>query len=211
MDELVKRVLNKMNAQEASRPLSELDAEEAAKPADALLGVGTFRDSGRKTGNLGEMLDSAVGVPARIGISEAQKGNWWNAIPAMAARVGTDPVNAPTGVDIASEATSNPYLGAGLATAVDLAQLPTGGVLPGVVGKVETSQNALKLAVQEALKSKKLEKFSPKIQQAYAELVAGGSPAVEGVSDSSMKLLELLKARGDFKPSAGFKITGKGQ
>lgn len=106
---------------------------------DSLYGTPRFRDSGRKASGMGEALDGMLGVPVRKGISELQDGNFsLDALKKTIASIGTDPKNAPTGVDIASRATDNPYLGAGIATAVDLASLPLpGGAMPGAAGKVK--------------------------------------------------------------------------
>lgn len=102
----------------------------------AALGQGKFRDSGRTSEGYGEAIDSVIGAPARRAIAEMQAGNFnkqglMNTLQA----IGSDPRNQPTGFDIASKVTDNPYLGAGLATMVDLgAQLP---VPVGAVGKVD--------------------------------------------------------------------------
>ena len=107
------------------------------------LGQGKFRDTGRESSGVGESLDSMAGAPVRQAIKEAQEGNFdRDAAMRVLARFGADPKNAPTGVDIASKVTSNPYIGAGLATAVDVgAQLPL-PVRPGVVGAVKKTKAA---------------------------------------------------------------------
>lgn len=103
-----------------------------------LEGRGKFRGSDRYASNLGESLDSVFGAPARTSIDRLQEGNIKAALVDAMAQVGRDPEEAPTGVDIASKVTDNPYLGAGLATAVDLgAQVPM-PFSPGVVGKVKS-------------------------------------------------------------------------
>ena len=99
-----------------------------------LEGRGKFRGSDRYASNLGEGLDSVFGAPARVSIDRLQEGNIKAALVDAMAQVGRDPKEAPTGVDIASKVTDNPYLGAGLATAVDVAGLP----IPVPVGTVGT-------------------------------------------------------------------------
>lgn len=105
-----------------------------------------FADSGRQ-GSLSEQLDAAVAAPARVGINELQKGNW-NAgtVKKVLQAIGKDPQNAPTSLDIAEETgVENPYVGAGIATAADIANhllTPSPGI-KGTVAKVaKTAQNA---------------------------------------------------------------------
>lgn len=160
MDSLVQRVLQKMthaDAQDTDDSLANLNVEEASKPDPMLVGKATFRDTGRETGNLGEMFDSALGAPARAGIEQLQHGRLVDALRATASQIGKDPNTAPTGVDIALNATKNPYLGAGIATAVDLgAQLPiaelaaAGKALPGVIGSLR-KENTAKSAAEKIL------------------------------------------------------------
>lgn len=108
-------------------------AETESHPyLDALWGEGKFRDSGRKSSGYAEALDSILGAPARQAIHELQEGNVDNfALERVLGRIGSDPKNSPDSVDIAMKATDNPYLGAALATAVDVgAQIPA-NFIPG--------------------------------------------------------------------------------
>lgn len=104
------------------------------------LGQGKFRDTGRASSGYGESIDSLIGAPARMGISELQDGNIKQALLKTMAQIGKDPEQAPTGVDIAMKATDNPYLGTALATAVDVgAQLPmpVGAGVQGIIKKLD--------------------------------------------------------------------------
>ncbi len=122
---------------------------------DLFFGRGRFKDTGRQSSGYGEALDSVLGAPARLGVSELQNGNFnldtagkvWN-------QIGKDPQTAPTGYDVASKVTDNPYLGTALATAVDAgAQLPVGmlgkaGKLTGLVGKLEDISPGAKALIE---------------------------------------------------------------
>ncbi len=152
-----------------NKSFSDMSDEEKSKFFDSmaikdkLLGMGTFRGSDRKSSGFGEAIDSAIGAPARLGISELQKGNFnLDTVKKVIGQIGRDPKEAPTGYDIASKATDNPYLGTALATAVDAgAQLPVGElaaagkVLPGLVGKVKDVGKASETAkaIIEAIKT----------------------------------------------------------
>ncbi len=116
-----------------------------------LYGQGKFKDTGRPSSGYAESLDSYLGAPARQAVSEAQQGNFnMTGVHHVLDRVGGDPRLAPTGYDIASKAMdsagwTNPYLGAGLATAVDFgAQVPIPGMQMGIAGKVEEANAAAK-------------------------------------------------------------------
>ncbi len=118
-----------------------------------LFGTSNFRDTGRKSSGPGEAIDSVIGAPARVGVNELQNGNLnLETLKKMYNQIGADPRTAPTGYDIASKVTDNPYLGTALATAVDFgAQLPVGelaaaGKLPGIVGEIKGVKNAGKIA-----------------------------------------------------------------
>lgn len=92
---------------------------------------GSYRDTGETASNPGEYLDSVLGAPVRTAISEYQHDSpIKEALYKTLSSFGKDPKKAPTGVDIASDAgIQNPYLGAGVATAVDLgAQIPVGTI-----------------------------------------------------------------------------------
>ncbi len=149
-----------------------------ADNGDLYSGTGPFKNTGRKSSGYAETMDSLVGVPARTAIAEAQKGNinsddvtYLAALMSNHGRVdlakrifngdfnpqfltkvwnsiGSDPQTAPTGFDVASKVTDNPYAGAGLATIIDLAQIPTGGatVLPGALGEVKGVKHAGNIA-----------------------------------------------------------------
>ncbi len=112
---------------------------------------GKFSDTGREA-NMGEKIDSFLGVPVRTAMSEMQKGNFnTDMLKKTAGSFGTDPKTAPSGADLTEAmGVENPYLGAGIATALDLgAQIPVGGlmakagVLPGVVGRLAKFEGAV--------------------------------------------------------------------
>ncbi len=129
-------------------PLNKEQFDNLLKQSDAgdqMLGIGRFRDTGRKSSGYPEAVDSLIGAPARQGISELQNGNFdIEALKRVVKRIGADPRGAPTGYDIASKVTDNPYLGAGLATAVDVgAQLPTPWLKFGVAGKVISESDGI--------------------------------------------------------------------
>lgn len=115
---------------------------EAQNPhvVDDLVGTGVRRD-GSRSANAGEAMDSYVGAPVRTAISQAQDGNFnMDGAKAVFNSIGADPKKAPTGVDIASKVTNNPYVGTAIATAADLAQLPVPGMgvgVPGVINKLD--------------------------------------------------------------------------
>lgn len=145
-----------------------------------LLGKRMFPDTGRIAGSAGETADSYLGAPARQAVSELQDGNVnLDALRRVWGRVGQDPRNAPTGVDIASKATSNPYLGAALATATDVgAQVPVGllgkatGLIPGVSGILKGVKEAGNVAdASELFKARGEAPPSPdtKIAQMYGQ------------------------------------------
>ncbi len=116
----------------------------------SLTGQGAYRDTGRNSSGPGEIVDSYIGGPVRQAISDAQDGNI--SLNAIKARIGADPKAAPSGYDIASKVTDNPYLGTAMATAVDVgSQLPAGllpeGLLPaGVMGEIKGVKDAGNIA-----------------------------------------------------------------
>jgi hypothetical protein len=130
--------------------------EQSAKEAQFMdMLNGRFRDSGRVADSPGEYLDSVVGAPARTGIDEMQKGHFdLDALKKTLTSVGSDPKNAPTGVDLAyNTGIRNPYLGAAAATALDLgAQVPVGEIaslgkaMPGIMGKISDVAPALDMS-----------------------------------------------------------------
>jgi hypothetical protein len=146
--------------------LQQLVAKQNEQMRGTLNGV--FRDTGRVADNPGEYLDAVLGVPARTAVSEMQKGNFnLDMLKKSLGSIGTDPRNAPTGAQIA-EATGveNPYLGAALATAVDVgAQVPGVGALgkvgavPGVVGKIAKVEGGLDDVAKAAPKFESLKKM----------------------------------------------------
>lgn len=88
---------------------------------------GRFNDTGRTASSPGEYLDSIAGAPVRKGLDELAQGKGIvTAAKGGLSSVAADPKNAPTGYDVASHmGVENPYLGAALATAIDVgAQLP---------------------------------------------------------------------------------------
>lgn len=146
-----------------------------------------FSDTGRE-GNFGEKIDSFLGVPVRTAMSEMQKGNFdLDMLKKTANSFGSDPKTAPSGADLTEAmGVENPYLGAGISTALDLgAQIPVGGlmakagVLPGVVGRLAKFEGA---ADDIAKLTPQMEKFM-KMKQAlgreggYAQRVGQGKSA----------------------------------
>lgn len=123
-------------------PKEQEKAEQLPAFARQLQGTGNFRGSDRASSGPAESFDSLAGVPVRTGLNELASGNY-NPISLaskIAGSIGTDPSKAPTGYDIASKVTDNPYLGTALATAADVAQLPIGAeskALGGIAGTVE--------------------------------------------------------------------------
>lgn len=138
------RYYSKTNKQE----IEEMAKAKGPYPVESLWGEGTFRDTGRKS-TMGESIDSLVGAPARAGLDELvdpaeQPRDMFDYGPQavaimkrMGRAFGADPREQPTGFDVASKVTDNPYAGTALATAIDVgAQLP----LPmgaGIAGTVE--------------------------------------------------------------------------
>ncbi len=105
-----------------------------------LFGQGKFKDTGRESSGYAESIDSLVGAPARLAIEKARAGEIsLDALKSIFNQIGADPELAPTGYDIASKITDNPYLGTILATAIDFgAQLPgTGFIKPGIIGEIK--------------------------------------------------------------------------
>lgn len=126
------------------RRMSDLGRVESQDMVNSMAGVGKFRDTGRQAENPGESFDSIVGAPARLAIQEAQAGNIsWDAVKKIFHQIGADPRTAPTGYDIASQVTDNPYLGTFLASAIDFgAQMPGSMHLtPGVIGEIKHIKN----------------------------------------------------------------------
>jgi hypothetical protein len=118
--------------------------KESREGLDRYLGQGTFKDTGRKSEGYGEAIDSITGAPARTLIQEAQRGNLsWDAVKRVFSQIGADPKTAPTGYDIASEMTDDPWLGTLLATAIDFGvQLPGAKhISPGVIGEIRGVKN----------------------------------------------------------------------
>ncbi len=117
----------------------------------ALTGQGKFPDTGRQSSGAGEWADSYLGAPVRAGLDDAaKKGFALSNLQAGFKALGNDPRTAPTGYDIANHmGIENPYLGAGVATMADLAQLPigeaaaAGKALPGVAGVIEKLDSPL--------------------------------------------------------------------
>lgn len=107
--------------------------KESEDYSNSLLGLRKFPDTGRTAESPGETYDSYMGAPVRQGISELQDGNVnMDALKRVWSKVGADPKGAPTGVDLASKVTSNPYVGTALATGLDLgAQVPVSLIMPG--------------------------------------------------------------------------------
>lgn len=110
-----------------------------------------YKDTGRvpEDGDFAELLDHMVGVPARTMVDHAvdpgveardafDYGPWFEALAQKLGKsIQNDPRSAPTGVDIASKVTDDPYAGTALATAIDVgAQLPI-PVSPGVAGVIK--------------------------------------------------------------------------
>ena len=93
---------------------------------------GKFRDTNRIP-EIGERIDSMTGVPLRTFMDRAQKGNFGQGLIDAAGSIGTDPRNAPTTEQLTEQALpdANPYLKAGMKTALDFADplmmIPGGG------------------------------------------------------------------------------------
>ncbi len=104
-----------------------------------------FKDTGRMPDNPGEQVDSMIGAPVRAGLDDAaQNGFSVDNLRKAYRAFGSDPRKQPTGFDVANHmGIENPYLGAAVATGVDLAQLPVGELamgskaLPGAAGVIE--------------------------------------------------------------------------
>jgi hypothetical protein len=105
---------------------------------------GKFRDSGRIPG-FGESMDSMTGVPLRVFIDRAQKGNFGQGLLDAASSIGTDPKNAPTTEQLTEQAIpdSNPLAKTGLKTALDFADLtsiiPQGKAIKGLGATIRKS------------------------------------------------------------------------
>lgn len=155
---------------------SDFVKQEAEKYQQKLMGQGQYRDTGRQSSGYGESLDSVIGAPARVAIQEAQRGNLsWDAVKRIFRQIGADPEHAPTGYDIASTVTDDPWLGTFLATAVDFgAQLPgIPHLSPGVIGEVRGVKSMGKVAdAVEAFAQRGKTPMSPeaKIAQAHGQL-----------------------------------------
>ncbi len=149
-----------MDLESAKKQIKELLRKESLKSDEERFGVytgqGKFRDTGRQSSGYGEAMDSIVGAPARQAISEVQNGLINSnpldpygkidlaALRRVIERVGADPEKAPTGYDIASKATDNPYLGTALATAIDVgAQIPIPGMQLGARGIIKELEGPL--------------------------------------------------------------------
>lgn len=113
-----------------------------------LVGQGKFRDSGRPSSGVAESMDSYLGAPVRRFLDDAaQHGLSAEAALNALKSMGTDPAKAPTGYDVASHmGIENPYAGAAVATAADLAQLPVPGVPVGIRGEIKGVKDAGKIA-----------------------------------------------------------------
>ncbi len=143
----------------------------------SLFGQGKFRDTGRESSGYGEALDSILGAPARLGLSELQKGNFnVQTLGSVLSQIGKDPQVAPTGYDIASRVTDNPYLGAALATVIDVgAQIPVPGFNPGFAAGIEDASAATKALLKKintpekaaALTGAKRAKYLDALEEAF--------------------------------------------
>lgn len=153
-----------------------LNGDDGLDLARSMFGLGKFRNSERYAENAGEAFDSIVGAPVRDSISSLQDGNYIEALKKLAG-VGEDPVQKPTGVDIASKVTKNPFLGTALATAVDVgAQIPV-GFSPGVMGKVDDVASGAKSILSKidspekavALKGAEREQYLKALDELYGD------------------------------------------
>lgn len=146
----------------------------------------------------GRFVDSYTGAPARAAVGAAQDGN--NPISAFANQFGGDPSKAPTGYDIASKVTDNPYLGTALATAVDFGADPL-NALPavGVAKKLAFGAKALEGAsdVAKAVKPGLIDTISSKLKT-VAEKAAVNATGATG------------KQAAEFAPSAGRELLDRG-
>ncbi len=159
---------------------------------DSMVGMAPFPDTGRMPNNPGETIDSLVGAPARQAIQEAQNGNLnWSAVKKIFHQIGSDPQTAPTGYDIASKITDNPYLGTFLATAVDLgAQMPgVQHLTPGVIGEIRGVKN-IGPKIADALEAfAERGKMAPSLETKIAKM----NGEMGTVSDAVPKLAERAK------------------
>lgn len=147
-DEQKQALIDHMNQTSGQEMQQRMDAIPD-RMTPQLLGQGQFRDTGRASTGPAEAMDSIVGAPARQAISQAQQGNFnFEGLKKTLGQVGADPTTAPTGYDIASKATDNPYLGAAMATSADLASLPIPGMQPGIVGAVDDVGSTYKAAAK---------------------------------------------------------------
>lgn len=180
---------------------------------------GTYRDTNREPEHIFETIDSLTGAPARLGVSELQKGNFnFDTLKKVLSSIGQDPKNAPTGLDIAEQSgVTNPYLGAYLATAGDLAQLPVPTAILGKLSReADMGNDAIRELAKEYMKAKgisnkplpKISKLnkdnSKKIADAYAEMKHDpNNPEVKAAYDALIK--ETLDQYQKIK-DAGIKI-----
>jgi hypothetical protein len=147
-------------------------AQEPSNFERSLFGQGDFRDSGRPSSGPGEAMDSLVGVPVRTWANEtARDGASLGGLLKAARSVGTDPRQAPTGVDVADNmGIENPYAGAAMATAVDMASLPVpGAMLPGVAGRVVDKADDAKKLLAGIETAEQAAKLTGAERQAYLE------------------------------------------
>ena len=99
-------------------------------PKQQFLGYSHFPDTGREA-SPAERIDSYLGAPVRQGISELQDAggpqgdSFGDALKNVASRSSAMIQRArQLAMTLPAKATDNPYLGAGMATAIDLAQAP---------------------------------------------------------------------------------------
>lgn len=180
--EISPEVLAKLKAymgqseQDEIRALGDKTKASLEENVSPFLGQGKFRDTGRES-SLGESIDSLTGAPLRRAIAEMQAGNFnLEGLKNTASAFGADPRNQPTGYDIASRVTDNPYLGTALATGIDLANLPI-PASPGVAAKVkdiapeaEAILSRIKTPEQAvALKGAEREQYLNALDQVYGD------------------------------------------
>lgn len=165
-----------------------------------LTGQGSFRDSGRESSGPGEALDSLTAAPVRQALSEGQSGNYdLEAVKRIIGRIGADPQNAPSGFDIASKETDNPYLGTALATAIDVgAQVPIPGMqmpgTPGIIKKLDEPlyHGTFKDFATKDLKSSRGGYVGPGVYMADSPNVAKGyGDSLHTANVKNVKLLDL--------------------
>lgn len=163
-----------------------------------LTGEGTFRDTGRQSSSPAEAMDAMTGAPLRrFFFDSVRNGLSKKSMIDAAKSIGTDPSTAPTGYDVASGmGIENPYLGAAVATGVDLANLPFPAV--GVAGEIKGVKNKGKIAeATEAFKEigKKPISTETKIAQMHGQ-TGEVKDIVPSLAEKAKEIHDFAQAKG---------------